>query len=86
MMFHCWDLDAGHTRDDASDIDAPDERDAAELYAEARFTGSDPFNSIDVRVVAWGSEASSEVDVTVTVEAVPHFSGSRPKRVAESGR
>ena len=82
VRFRCWQPGNGQTRDDAEDIDALDEREAAELYAEHEWTSSDPFTSMDVRVAAWGSGTSSAFDVNVEVRAEPVFFGTKPRRVA----
>lgn len=80
--YRCWDPDAGETFEDATDINARNERDAAEVYAEKCFRDGDAFSSMNVRVAAWSSGSSSAVDVVVAVEMSPVFLGSRPKAVS----
>jgi hypothetical protein len=80
--FRCWRPDHGETRKDADDVTAVDERDAAERYAASKFTSGDPFALLLVRVAAWGSGSCNAFDVEVSVETVPSFCGSKPRRVA----
>jgi hypothetical protein len=82
VRFRCWNPGEGETRVEGRDIDALDEREAAELYAEKEWTSSDPFNSMDVRVAAWGSGTSNAFDVLVEVRHDPVFFGTKPRLVS----
>ena len=75
--YSCWDLDCGHTEEDAEEIETvfdDDPEGAAEEYAEKRFDGGDAFESVHVAVRR--HDETEAVTFKVIVEYDPVFHAS----------